>query len=57
MAHMLRSKGKFEVGKFFLAKKKNTLVFSDNWAANISKKNSSARRFSSSARHLKCDSQ
>ena len=53
---MLRSKREFEVGNIFLAEKKNTVVFSDNWASNMSKQNSSARRFSSSAQHLKCDS-
>ena len=55
-ADMLRSKRKFEVGKIFFSQKKNTVVFSDDWASNASKQNSRARRFSLSARRLKCDS-
>ena len=51
------AKGNLRQVRFFLAKKKNTVVFSDDWASNTSKQNSSARRFSTSSRRLKCDSQ
>ena len=53
---MLSSKSKFEVDKIFLAKIKNIVVYFEDWPSNISKQNSSARRFNSSALQLKCDS-